>query len=147
MNYENIAGLNQTTNDKYSIAITKDDKYKILDIQNNQIKENEYDYLEYMYDDFFIASSDKKYGIVDANGNEIIEIKYDFIQQIQNTKLLQALLLNENVTDLIVGNHIVSTMENCDISVKDNYIVQQSNNDIKYIDYNGNILKKMQIRS
>ena len=145
INYENIAGLNQTTNDKYSIAITKDDKYKILDIQNNQIKENEYDYLEYMYDDFFIASSDKKYGIVDANGNEIIEIKYDFIQQIQNTKLLQALLLNENVTDLIVGNHIVSTMENCDISVKDNYIVQQSNNDIKYIDYNGNILKNTQI--
>ena len=145
VNYDNIIGLSQTSNDNYSIAITKDEKYKILDNQNNQIKEFEYDYLDYIDGDYFIACNNQKYGIVDIQGNEIIELRYDIIQKIEDTKILQGLYIEGNITDLIAENKVISSMENCDIYVKENYIIQQSENNIEYIGFDGNVLKNTQI--
>ncbi len=145
LNFENIVGLNQTTNDNYSIAITSNDKYKILDNQKNEIRENEYDYLDYIYGDYFIASSNQKYGVVDVNGNEIIEFRYDFMQKIENTKVLQALLIEGNITELITEDQVLSSMQDCEIYVKDNYIVQYSDADTQYIGFDGSILKNYEV--
>lgn len=145
INFENVVGLNQTTNDNYSIAITADDTYKILDNQKNEIKENEYEYLNYIDGDYFIACNNQKYGVVDINGQQIVEFKYDFIEKIGNTKLLQALVLQENKTDLILENKVISSMINCDIYLEDNYLIQRSSSDLKYIGIDGTILKNTQI--
>ena len=145
INFENVVGLNQTTNDNYSIAITGDDTYKILDNQKNEIKENEYEYLNYIDGDYFIACNNQKYGVVDINGQQIVEFKYDFIEKIGNTKLLQALVLQENKTDLILENKVISSMINCDIYLEDNYLIQRSSSDLKYIGIDGTILKNTQI--
>ena len=143
--YENVVGLNQTNNDRYTIAIMNNDKYKLLDNENNQLKDAEFDYLEYVYGNYYIASNSQKYGVVDMDGNEVIELKYDFIQQIPDTKLLQAMFINEYITDIIAGDKVVSSMKNCDILVKDDYVVQQSNDENKYIGYDGSILKNTQV--
>ena len=145
INFENVVGLNQTTNDNYSIAITADDTYKILDNQKNEIKENEYEYLNYIDGDYFIACNNQKYGVVDINGQQIVEFKYDFIEKIGNTKLLQALVLQENKTDLVLENKVISSMINCDIYLEDNYLIQRSSSDLKYIGIDGTILKNTQI--
>lgn len=145
LNLENIIGLNQILNDNYVIAITKDEKYKILDNYKNEFKENEYDYLEYIYDDYFIASINGKCGIVDVNGEKINDFKYDFIQKIGNTKIVQAYISDKNITDLILQDKVIVSLKNADIYFKEDYIVAQSDSDIKYIGFNGNILENTQI--
>lgn len=145
LNLENIIGLNQILNDNYVIAITKDEKYKILDNYKNEFKENEYDYLEYIYDDYFIASINGKCGIVDVNGEKINDFKYDFIQKIGNTKIVQAYISDKNITDLILQDKVIVSLKNADIYFEEDYIVAQSDSDIKYIGFNGNILENTQI--
>lgn len=150
INMDNVLGLNQTLNDKYTIVITKDEKYKILEANDENeeekvLKQQEYDYLEYMYDDYFIASNGQKYGIVDSDGNELLNYKYDFMQKIVNTKIVQAIIDENNVMDLIHDNRVIASMENAHIYVSEQYINILSDTDSKYIDFDGNILANTQL--
>lgn len=143
LNYENIVGINKTDNPNYSIAITSDEKYKILNNENNELIEDEYDYLELLYDNLFIAYKNNKYGVIDENLNTIINFKYDYIQKINGTKLIEAYNEKSDITDYIFENNIVISMKNANAVICDNYIKVNSNNDFKYIDFQGNILENI----
>lgn len=142
---DNIVGLNQTLNYDYAIAITKDEKHKILDCNENELKENEYDYLEYIYDNYFITFNNKKFGIVDEDGNIIVGFKYDYIQKIPNSEIVQAVQVEKNTVDLISKDRVILTMQNGEVYLKDNYLILQSDSDFKYVDYEGNILQSNQV--
>ena len=137
---DNIIGLNQTDNDKYLVAITNDEKYKIYNTENNQIMKNEYDYLEYIYDDYFIVMNNKKYGIIDINEEKLIDIKFDYIQKIENTKLIQAIDNSKKTTNIYIQDKLIASMNNGVVCIKDDHIVLQSNSDIKYISYDGKLV-------
>lgn len=145
INLENIVGLNQTINDNYSIAITSDEKFKIWDISKNELKENQYEYLEYIYDDYFITFKNGKFGVIDADGNKIIDFKYDSIQKISDTKLLQAIDYDKNIITIIYDGRILTNMKNAVTIVKDNYLILHSDNDMKYIDFEGNITESNKV--
>lgn len=108
----NVIGLNETIdNDKYIIAISKDEKYKIKDVQKNEIKNDEYDYLEYIGNDEFIAYKNKNFGVVDVNSKTIVEFKYDDLQCIKDKQIIKGV------------------------------IEQTGKITTEYIDYNGNIIE------
>ena len=110
---QDVIGLNETIdNDRYIIAITSDEKYKIVDVVNKKIKDEEYDYLEYIENDEFIAYKEEKFGIVDVNGKIIVEFKYDDLQRVPNEHLIKGTEKNKDKLE------------------------------IKYLDYNGNIVEK-----
>ena len=91
ININNIIGLNETLdNNKYIIAILTNEKYKIIDAVTNNLKNAEYDYLEYIGNDRFIACKDKKFGIIDANEKTILEFKYDDLQRTEKEQILKA---------------------------------------------------------
>ena len=142
---ENVVGLNQTASDEYSIAITKDEKYKIYNNQTSEVKENEYDYLEYIYDNYFIAISNQKYGIVDVDGKSLIDFKYDFIQRIGNTKMVQAIDNTKNLTELYMGDKLVTSMNNGVVYLEDNYMILQSDNDLKYVTLEGKVINNTEL--
>lgn len=129
MNLENVIGVNQILNSNYIIAITRDEKYKIYDNLNNEFKGKEYDYLEYLYDDYFIASNNGKYGIIDKNGTKIQDFKYDVIRKIGDTKIVQASIIKENKTDLLVLDKKILSIKNAEIYIKDDYIIIQSDSE------------------
>lgn len=86
----NVIGLNETIeNDKYIIAISNNEKYKIYDVSNNELKTNEYDYLEYIGNDVFIAYKDKKFGIIDINGNNVVKFIYDDLHCVKDKTIIQ----------------------------------------------------------
>lgn len=93
---------------KYSIIVTNNDGqslYSIQDNNGNEIVKPEYTYIEYLYDNLFIASNmQKQLGILDENGNEKVEFKYSSIQKIKDTKLIQALIKEENTVDIYSSN-------------------------------------------
>lgn len=138
---EDIVGLNQTTNDNYVIAITSDEKFKVLDVSKNELKQDEYDYLEYIYDNYFITFKNKRFGIIDVDGNKIVDFKYDSIQKISNTRLLQAIDYNKNIITIICNDKILTSMKNANVIIKENYIILQSDDNVEFIDFEGNIIE------
>lgn len=145
MNLENVIGINQTLNNNYIIGITRDEKYKIYDNLNSKFGEKEYDYLEYIYDDYFVASNNGKYGIIDANGTKIQDFKYDVIQKIGNTKIVQAIITKENRTDLLVLDKRILSLKNAEVYIKNDYIIIQSESETKYISFTGDTLENTKI--
>lgn len=145
LSYENIIGINQTNSDKYSIAITNEEKYKIILNETNELKTEEYEYLEYVFGDCFIISKNSKYGVIDINNNIIIDFKYDNIKKIPNSELLQCYKSKEDKVDIIAYDKLIITMSNPEIYLEENYIKLNSDSQQIYIDYTGKILSNLEI--
>lgn len=145
INIENVVGINQTSNDKYSIAIMQNEKFRILDNENQELKNQEYDSLEYLYDNYFSTFKNGKFGIIDENGNKVIDFKYDYIQKLSNSKVVQAVNNNKNTIDLITKDTIIVSMPKAQIQIKQNYIVMETENDRRYVDFEGNIIENKDV--
>ena len=144
---ENVIGLNETSNEKYSIAIMNNEKFRILNNSENKLSENEYGYLEYLYDDCFITFTNNKFGVIDAEGNRIIDCKYDTIRRIGNTKMIQAEDFKRNTKEVFLHDKSLFKNDNFDINTNDNYIIIQTDSDRKYFDYEGNEVKLSSIEN
>jgi len=141
INYDNVIGLNQTSSEKYSIAITDNETFKIIDNENKELKTREYQYLEYIYGDYFITYKNKKFGIINSNGDKIVDFKYDSIQKIPNTNLVQAVIFNKNTTDLIKDEKVILSMKNAEILIKENFLIISSDSKRMYINFDGEIIE------
>ena len=89
----NVAILN-TENEKYKIRINNQEgtKYGVINEEGKQLIEEKYNYIKYLYDEYFIASYENgKLGILDDAGNVKIELNNDSLQLIQGTDLIQTL--------------------------------------------------------
>lgn len=145
ISYENVVGINQTSASKYSIAITNDDKFRILDNEKDELKDRKYEYLEYISDDYFVTYKNKKFGIINANGDKVVDYKYDSMQIIPNTNMVQAVMFNKNYIDIIKDDKVVYSMKNAEIWLKDNYVIMNSDSERVYIDFEGNVIENTKL--
>lgn len=91
----------QKTNSEYFIKLEKG-YYSILNSKMEQISNQNYNYLEYIYDDYFIATNEEdKSGIIDLQENIIIEFKYDVIQKVKETQEVQGIDFTNNETHIL----------------------------------------------
>ena len=137
----------KTEDSNYYITIDKNNIYKVVDANGNVIINNDYNYMEYLPGDYFIVARDSKNGVVDINGKSVIELKYDSISRINETNILQA-ETNKSIELYNLNMKKITTMSNATIKeVKDDkeYILLFSENDFKYLDKDGNILKAQEL--
>ena len=137
----------KTENSNYYITIDKNNIYKVVDANENVIINNDYNYMEYLPGDYFIVARDSKNGVVDINGKSVIELKYDSISRINETNILQE-ETNKSIELYNLNMKKITTMSNATIKeVKDDkeYILLFSENDFKYLDKDGNILKAQEL--
>lgn len=131
-------------NGKYSITVSRDNKYGVIDSNKTNILDNKYSYIEYAYEDYFIVSLDGKSGVMDAGNNTIISIDKDIVQNIRKTNMIQ--IINSNISEFYNSKmEKVSTQEDARIYIKDEYIEVASANNIEYFDLNGNKKEENQI--
>ena len=98
----NIAIIN-TSNEKYKIRIDNSNgtKYGVIDKEGQQVIDEKYNYIEYLFDDYFIASTENsKLGIIDDKDNVKVEINNDLLQKIEGTDIIQTMTASDNVTRL-----------------------------------------------
>lgn len=149
-----------------AVYLTENEIYKISTMLNNNITyygiENsegqtlvntEYKYLEYIFNDKFIAQNEKgKYGVIDSNGKTQIKFEYDLIQKIKDKKVIQ-LAVNNDETITLYGANLqeVASMPEGRIENNQNYLKvlnQKSSifldNEGNKIDENSEIVKKEQ---
>ena len=130
-----------TENSNYYITINDQGKFGVIDNNNTNVIENKYQYMEYLFDNYFIAKEDGKTGIVDVKDKTKVDFKYDVIQKIKNTKVIQAIISSKNTSD-IYNSELKLQLSYEDIFVVDegDYLKILSDNNRNYIDRNGNIV-------
>ena len=145
LNVENITIIS-TDNKDYYIIIDSQGKFGIMDKNNTTILDTKYQYIEHIFDNYFIAKLDGKAGVIDNKGIEKISFKYDVIQKIKNTKIIQAIISNENMS-YIYNSKLEQQLsyKNALISDEGDYIKVLSKTNREYLDKEGNKLKNNDI--
>lgn len=133
---ENLSIVNIENTD-YKMYIQTIDEKTIYNIYKNKqkITENEYTYIQYLFDNYFIAcNANGKLGVIDNNENTKIEFDYSSIQMIENTNMIQA-TNNDTKTTEIYSKEMkkVSKLEDATIENNGEYIKLYNNTEIKYI--------------
>ena len=133
---ENIAIIN-VPNTNYQIYIETTDGETKYSIFENNVKntQNEYTYIQYLFDDYFIASNTKgELGVIDNKENIKIEFKYNSIQRIENTTMIQTLENNtKNVEIYSKELKKISELKNGAIDNNNDYIKLYNDEEMKYI--------------
>ena len=150
----NVSGTVQDENslkamypeNNYYITVDRNGKYGVADQNKNSIINNEYNYIEYAFDKYFIATKNEKIGVIDETGNIVIPIENSIVQNINGTKIIQIINSETNVSD-IYNSKMEKVLSQSDsrIYLKENYIKLVSVDDIKYIDYDGNLKDAQEI--
>lgn len=140
-----------TSNEQYKIKInnTNSTKYGVINQEGTTLIEDKYNYIEYLYDTYFIVSIENgKLGILDDKGATKIELNHDSLQKIQDTNLVQA-TLSENKTTQIYSQNMekICELQNASIEVKNDYIKIYNETEIKYFNKDGKELKNTEVFS
>ena len=133
-----------TENNNYSITINENYEYGIEDKEGNVILPNEYLYIEYAYNSYFIITKGAEVSVYDASFKKEVTTKYNVIQKIEGRKILQA--IEDNSTELYNEQmEKIVSMENATIKFEENYIEIYSNVQRKYFDNNGKEMQNTEI--
>ncbi len=144
--FNGYISVSTTDSDNNNIAITSDDIYRLVDNSGNVITKNDYNSLKNIDKDNYIAKKYSKYGIIDLNEKILIDFEYDIIQTINNTKIIQAIKLDENRVDLYNENLVkVASLDKATIFLESNYVKMTNENTVKYFDYQGKELLNKEV--
>ena len=137
----NVYILN-TENENYQIKIdnTQGTSYSILNQAGEQITKQNYSYINYLYDNYFIVSvTGGKVGVINDKEEPIIEIQYDSIEKVEGTDYIITRLSQNSSTQLYDKNFKqLCEMTNAIIKKEDNYIKIYNDTETKYFDLEGN---------
>lgn len=129
---------------KYKVVFSEKDGYKILKQSGEEIQ-GEYEYIQYLFDDYFFVSKNLKKGIINSNGDVVIDIKYNVVQKIGEFNLIQLIDGDRNTILLNKKLEQVAKGKSANIYTYDNYIKFSLENDVKYFDRDGNEISNSQI--
>lgn len=139
--YENSI---ETLNENYIITIDDEEKFGIINKDGQVLIKNKYEYLEYAFENYFIATENGKVGVIDISKGQVVEFKYDIIQKIKDKNAVQAIKSN---TIEIYNNKMEKQVDikNAILYTYSDYIKLISNEDMKYLDNNGNVISNKEI--
>lgn len=149
VNIDTSVAILNTNNEKYKIKITNKDgtKYGVIGKNGEEIIAQQYSYIEYLNDNYFIVSkNDSKLGVIDDKNNIKIDITNDSLQKIDGTELIETVTTKDNMIRLYSKDmSMVCEMEKANVEVKENYIKISNQEDVKYFSKEGKELKNTEV--
>lgn len=134
----------QKTNSEYYIK-NEEGNYSILNSNFEQISENNFKYIEYAYNDYFIATNEQdKTGIIDSEGNVHISYYYDVIQVMKGKKVIQCIDFSTDfMTFYDKDLYIITEMLNAEIKYyEDSFLIYNYENENGLLlDNDGKLIK------
>ena len=131
----------ETSNEEYRIRINDKigTKYGVIDDEGKQLIEEKYNYIEYLYDDLFIASSaNGKLGVINDKDEVKVALECDSVQKVEGTDLIKT-VTNQTTTKMYKKDMTLACeMQNATIQAEDNFIKIYNDTEIKYFDKQGN---------
>ena len=136
----------ETGNENYQIKIdnTQGSVYSILNKDGEQITTQNYSYINYLYDNYFIVSV----GVINDKEEPIIEIQYDSIEKVEGTDYIITRLSENSSTQLYDKNFKqLCEMTNAIVQTEENYVKVYNNTETKYFDLEGNEKQNTEVLS
>lgn len=143
LDYNTVFTKVENTSYKINISV-RDNKVNYSIYKNNEKKTTkEYNYIEYLYDDYFLASNNNgKLGVIDEEEDTKIQFKYNTIQKIENMNLIKAINDNTKMTEIYSKDmEKITELENATVEVNDEYIKIYNDSEAKYITKDGQEIK------
>lgn len=134
--------INPTENENYFIKTVQEDEYYlygIIDKNQSELVKTQYTYMEYLFEDYFIACNvEGNEGIVNTSNNTKLEFKYSLVQKIQNTNLIRTLNSKTNETEIYNKKlEKLCTMTDASIANDGTGIKIYNEEESKFFDQNG----------
>lgn len=147
VNNQEILSKVPTKDGKHYIVSDKNEKYKIVDENENVVVDNNYSYIEELENNYYIVANRSKNGIIDLSGKAVVDLKYNSIFRLENTELLQANISSTNTISLIDKNtmKILVTMDNAAVQIRKGYVRAYSETENKYFDFSGRELTNKEV--
>ena len=136
-----------TTNENYRIRINNEigTKYGVIDNEGKKLIEEKYNYIEYIYDDLFIASSENgELGVINDKDEVKVNLECSSVQKIGNTDLIRT-VVGQTTRIYKRDMTLVCELTGATITEEENYIKIYNNNETKYLDKQGNELKNTDV--
>lgn len=130
---------------KYEIVSTSDDKYKIINNENNNVIDDNYQYVQYLFKNYFSVTKDNKYGIIDSDGNTILDFKYNIVQLLENSNVIQIIDDKSNIELLDENLKSIIKIKDANIYTYDNYFKVYSDDNVQYFDKSGKKLESKDV--
>lgn len=123
------------------ITVNDKDLYGIINENGEEIVKNEYLYIEYAFDNHFIAYKDGKgFGVIDKDGNILVDFEYDVLSKIGEYKLLKGIDMEKNTTDVFSKDmKKIASLKSAMLDIHDNYIEIYNSNSANFITTLGEI--------
>ena len=135
--------INSTSSSKYFIK-NQDGKYTVVNSSFEELTQQNYHFIEYAYDNYFIATNEQdKVGVIDTEENIVVEFNYDLIQLIKGKSIFQAIDFEENETDIYDSKFdLALEMSNANIEILDDGVKVHNNEQEILLDNTGKIITK-----
>ncbi len=132
-----------TSSTKYFLK-NENGKYSILNSNFEELTKQNYNFLEYAYENYFIATNEQnKVGVIDLEENIVVDFNYDLIQLIKGKSIFQAMDFANNKTDIYDNRFdLALEMSNANIEILDDGIKIYNNEQEIFLDDNGKIITK-----
>ena len=130
---------------KYEIVSTSDDKYKIINNENNKVIDDNYQYVQYLFKNYFSVTKDNKYGIIDSDGNTILDFKYNIVRLLENSNVIQVIDEKSNIELLDENLKSIIKIKDANIYTYDNYFKVYSDDSVQYFDKSGKKLESKDV--
>lgn len=130
---------------KYEIVSTSDDKYKIINNENNKVIDDNYQYVQYLFKNYFSVTKDNKYGIIDSDGNTILDFKYNIVRLLENSNVIQIIDDKSNIELLDENLKSIIKIKDANIYTYDNYFKVYSDDSVQYFDKSGKKLESKDV--
>lgn len=132
-----------TSSKKYFIK-NENEKYSILNANLETVSKQNYDFLEYAYDNYFIATNEQgKVGVIDLEENIVVDFNYDLIQLIKGKNIFQARDFSNEKTDIYDSQFdLALEMSNANIEIFDEVVKIYNDEQETLLDNNGKIITK-----
>lgn len=130
---------------KYEIVSTSDDKYKIINNENNKVIDDNYQYVQYLFKNYFSVTKDNKYGIIDSDGNTILDFKYNIVLLLENSNVIQIIDDKSNIELLDENLKSIIKIKDANIYTYDNYFKVYSDDNVQYFDKSGKKLESKDV--
>ena len=135
--------INSTSSSKYFIK-NQDGKYTVVNSSFEELTQQNYHFIEYAYDNYFIATNEQdKVGVIDTEENVVVEFNYDLIQLIKGKSIFQAIDFETNKTDIYDSKFdLALEMSNANIEILDDGVKVHNNEQEILLDNTGKIITK-----
>lgn len=135
--------INSTSSSKYFIK-NQDGKYTVVNSNFEDLTKQNYHFLEYAYDNYFIATNEQdKVGVIDTDENIVVDFNYDLIQLIKGKSIFQAREFASDKIDIYDNKFdLALEMSNAQIEIQDNGVRIYNNEQETVLDNNGKIITK-----